>query len=183
MENKGICQVVIKITTILPFTMKISFLAGMLVAIGCSPALSAQTFFTVHAGSDGVGVDVSNVNSYFPVMVAPSPPVHAVHVPLMPGYYPEPVGKRYKKAAKEYRKAAKHYRKAVEYGRGMHTLPAGFFYYDADDYDDYDDYYEDYYKRVKKAAKKHHKYYERHDKHKHKHHRYEHHQKHRHHDD
>lgn len=182
MENKGICQVVIRITTILPFTMKISFLAGMLVAIGCSPALSAQTFFTVHAGSDGVGVDVSNVNSYFPVMVAPSPPVHAVHVPLMPGYYPEPVGKRYKKAAKEYRKAAKHYRKAVEYGRGMHTLPAGFFYYDADDYDDY---YEDYYKRVKKAAKKYHKYYERHDKHKHKHkhHRYEHHQKHRHHDD
>ena len=160
--------------------MKLPFLAGLLVAIGCPPALSAQTFFSLHAGSDGVGVNVTNVNPYFPVIMAPAPPVRAVHVPLMPGFYPEPVNKRYKKAAKEYRKAAKHYRKAMEYGYGAYALPVRLMAYDDDDIEDY---YEDYYKHLQKAAKKHHKYHKKHDKHnKHKAHHHKHHHKH-HHDD
>lgn len=151
--------------------MKLSFLAGMMAAVVCSPALSAQTFFSFHAGSDGVGVDVSNVNPYFPVVVAPSHPVSAVHIPLMPGFYPEPPGKSYRKAAKEYRKAAKHYRKAMEHGRGIYAIPVGMIYIDDDDMEDY---YEDYYKHLRKNAKKHHKSFKRqHKKYHHKHHHHD----------
>lgn len=157
--------------------MKLPFLAGIVAALACSPALSAQTFFSLHAGSDGVGVDVTNASPYFPVLVAPAPPVHHVHVPLMPGYYPEPSHKRYKKAAKEYRKAAKHYRKAMQYQyQGVYGIPAGLVYYDDDDIEDY---YEDYYKHARKAAKKYRKYHKKHKHDKHK----KHHHKHHHDDD
>lgn len=67
--------------------MKKSIIACMAVAVLGSPMSDAQTFFSLHAGSDGVGVDVSNVSTYYPVMVAPPPRPH-VHVPLMPGYVP-----------------------------------------------------------------------------------------------
>lgn len=155
--------------------IKLTVSAGLLLAICCTPVTSAQTFFSLHAGSDGVGVDVTNVNPYFPVIVAPALPVRAVHVPLMPGFHPEPLNKRSLKAAKEYRKAAKHYRKALEYG--MYAIPAGLVYYDDDDIEDY---YEDYCKHIRKVAKMHHKYHKKqgkHDKHHHKHHPRHHHDK------
>ena len=50
----------------------------MAVAVLGSPMSDAQTFFSLHAGSDGVGVDVSNVSTYYPVMVAPPPRPHVL---------------------------------------------------------------------------------------------------------
>lgn len=138
-------------------TMKLSLLAGMAVVVVGAPALRAQTYFSLHAGTDGVGVDVSNVSPYFPVMVAPPPPRPHVHVPLMPGYVPDyrVVGpsKHYRKAVKEYRKAARHYRKAVAESYPVYAVPYGAVYYGYDE-DDVEDYYEDYYKHVRKQIKK-----------------------------
>lgn len=160
--------------------MKRLFLAGLVATFLGSPVLSAQTYFSLHAGTDGVGVDVSNVSPYFPVVVAPVvSPVRHVHVPLMPGYVPDyeyrAARKHYRKAAKEYRKAARHYRRAVAEGAPFFAVPQA-VYYEYDD-DDMEDFYEDYYKHAKKQAKKYKKYM----KHAKKHHK--HHHKHHHHDD
>ena len=134
--------------------MKKSVLSCMAVAVFVSPVVPAQTFFSLHAGSDGVGVDVSNVSPYYPVMIAPAPRPH-VHVPLMPGYVPDygSARKHYRKAAKEYRKAARHYRKAVAESYPLYAVPYGGIVYGYDD-DDMEDFYEDYYKHIKKHMKK-----------------------------
>lgn len=163
-------------------TMKLSLLAGMAVVVVVAPAIEAQTFFSLHAGTDGVGVDVSNVSPYFPVMVAPPPPRPHVHVPLMPGYMPDyhHSSKHYRKAVKEYRKAARHYRKAVAESYPFYAIPYGTVCYEFDE-DDVEDFYEDYYKHakkhMKKHAKKHHKEKMHHMKHSKKHHK-KHHKRH-----
>ncbi len=155
--------------------MKKSFLAGLAATFLGTSVLSAQTYFSLHAGSDGVGVDVSNVSPYFPVVVAPASVVPHVHVPLMPGYLPDyeymAARKHYRKAAKEYRKATRHYQRAASWNGPFVAVPQ-VVYYGYDD-DDIEDFYEDYYKHVKKHAKKHKKHVKqmkKHWKHHHKHH-------------
>lgn len=138
--------------------------------IGLSAAVEAdsQAFFNFHAGTDGVGVDISN-NPFMPAVIVAPRPVRAVHVPLMPGYYPDYGYRSSRKAAKEYRKAAKHYRKAVQAARDAYFFDGGGWYYDDDD-DDWEDYYEDYYKHRKKAIKKAMKHMKHHGKHHGRHH-------------
>ncbi len=169
--------------------MKKSILACMAVAVLGSPMSDAQTFFSLHAGSDGVGVDVSNVYTYYPVMVAPPPRPH-VHVPLMPGYVPDygrasSARKHYRKAVKEYRKAARHYRKAVAESYPLYAVPYGAMVYGGYDYDDDDveDFYEDYYKHVKKHLKKQAKKRKKEREHYMKHYKKHHKKHHKHHDD
>lgn len=129
-------------------------------------AMTAQTFFSVNAGTDGFNFNVTNVPPLFPVVhVAPPPPPpphRVVYAPLMPGvsyedygYYPSK--KAYKKAAKHYKKAVKHAAKA--WGAMVVGVPG--YYYDYDD----DDFYEEYYHHYKK----HHKHKKHHKKHKHHH--------------
>lgn len=152
--------------------MKIFMTALAAAAIGAH-ALSAQTFFSLHAGTDGVGVDVTNISPYFPMAVAPPPPpVRHVHVPLMPGYAPDPGYRHYRKAAKEYRKASKHYRKALYEMGAAYALP-GIIYGGYDDFDDDD--YEEYYRPRRVYHERHYghhygKHYNKHQKHHKKHH-------------
>lgn len=168
--------------------MKNSILACMAVAVLGSPMSDAQTFFSLHAGSDGVGVDVSNVSPYYPVIVAHPPRPH-VHVPLMPGYVPDygeasSARKHYRKAVKEYRKAAKHYRKAVAESYPLY-VPYGAIVYGGYDYDDdeVEDFYEGYYKHVKKHLKKQAKKRKKEREHYMKHYKKHHKKHHKHHDD
>lgn len=140
--------------------MKRTAILLALAAIGAGSATSQ--FYNIHVGTDGVGLDLTNI---IPVLAPPPPRV--VHVPFVPGYVPPPRGyKAAKKAAKHYRKAAKHYHKAVQAWGGMFAAPV---YYDYDDDWDDDD-LEDYYKHVRKHYKKHHKKHHRH----HGHHRHHH---------
>ena len=148
--------------------MKKSIIACMAVAVLGSPMSDAQTFFSLHAGSDGVGV----------------------HVPLMPGYVPDygrasSARKHYRKAVKEYRKAARHYRKAVAESYPLYAVPYGAMVYGGYDYDDDDveDFYEDYYKHVKKHLKKQAKKRKKEREHYMKHYKKHHKKHHKHHDD
>lgn len=137
------------------------------------PAIDAQTFFSVNAGTDGFNFNVTNAPPLFPaVMVAPPPAPVPVCVPLRPGveYYPVVSPKRYKKAMKRYRKAMRHASPAIGVslpgGIVFGTAPA--YYYDDDDDDDYEDWLEDQYKHYKKRYK----HYKKHHKH-HKHHHWD----------
>ena len=109
-------------------------------------AMTAQTFFSVNAGTDGFNFNVTNVPPLFPVVhVAPPPPPpphRVVYAPLMPGvsyddygYYPSK--KAYKKAAKHYKKAVKHAAKA--WGAMVVGVPGCYYDYDDDDYDEEED--------------------------------------------
>lgn len=141
-------------------------------------ALSAQTFFSVNAGTDGFNVNLTNALPFFtPAVVVPPPPPRHVCVPLLPGLeyeYPVVSPKHYKKAVKRYRKAISNHPAA-----GVVSLPGGItvaipiggggYYYDEYD-DDYEDWLEDQYKHHKKAAKHYKKAYKHHKRHKHHHH-------------
>lgn len=140
---------------------------------------SAQTFFSVNAGTDGFNLNVTNVPPFYPVAVIPAyAPVHRPHraavcVPLRPGVEYMPV------SPKSCRKAVKRARKAMRHGAYLPAasvmLPGGVvvgttpaYYYDDDDDDDYEDWLEDQYKHYKK----HHKHHKKHHKH-HKHHHHD----------
>lgn len=123
--------------------MKLSFLTGLAVVLLTTPAVSAQ-LFSLHLGSDGVGLDVTNASPYFPVIV--SPPVHhreRVHIPLRRGFVPEPV-----------HHAAPRHQSYPRY-RGTEgwtiAVPASIIVYDGDDWEDYR---KESRKEMKKRAKK-----------------------------
>lgn len=145
-------------------------LAALLSIVGLGiSSVTAQTFFSVNAGTDGFNFNVTNVPPLFPVVqvAPPPPPRRVVYAPLMPGVSYDDYGyyhsrKAYKKAAKHYRKAVKH---AVKAWGAMGVMVPGYYYDD----DDYEDYYEDYYHHHKKHHK-HHKHHKKHHKHHHHHH-------------
>ena len=122
--------------------------------------MTAQTFFSVNAGTDGFNFNVTNMPPLFPVgNVAPPPPPPQVHVPLLPGvvYSDYPSRKAYKKAVKRYRKAVRHAAEAIP----VMFFPAA--YYDDDDYDDYiEEFYEHHHKVKHYKKHKHHKHHKHH---------------------
>lgn len=146
--------------------MKRATIFSALCGLGIS-AMTAQTFFSVNAGTDGFNFNITNVPPLFPGVVAPAPPP-PVYAPLLPGVVYEDYA-----PAKAYRKAAKRYRKAVRHA--AEALPVMFFpgvvYYDDDDIEDfYEDYYENYYKHHHHHKVKHYKKHKHHKHHKHHHH-------------
>lgn len=156
--------------------MRLSLITCLAIAAISAPTLSAQTYFSLHAGTDGIGVDVSNVSPYFPVVVVPPAPRPHVHVPLMPGYVPDyDYGRSYRKAVRKHRDV-RHHRSGVV--PVVYAVPYGGFFYDDDDVEDF---YEDYYKHARKHMKKYSKRQKKEWEHRMKHHKKHH--KHHHHDD
>ena len=138
-------------------------------------AASAQTFFSVNAGTDGFNVNLTNALPFFTPAVVVAPPPPPVCVPLRPGLvYESPVisPKHYRKAVKRYRKAMRHSAAGVVALPGGITVAIPFggggYYYDDYD-DDYEDWLEDQYKHHKKVSKRYKKAY-KHYKHHHEHH-------------
>lgn len=154
-------------------------LALTLISALALPAIDAQTYFSVDAGTDGFNFNVTNVPPLYPVVVAPAPAPVCVPFPRGVVYHPEVSPKQYKKAAKRYKKAVKRYRKAMR----RSSPDVGFYFpggividdrarYYFDDDDDYEDWLEDqleeqyeHNKKLYKHYKKHNKHYKKHNKH------------------
>ncbi len=163
--------------------------AVLALALAGSTSISAQTFFSVSAGTDGFNASLTNALPFFTpaVMVAPPPPPPHHHhhhhhhervcVPLLPGLdYPVVEARHYRKAVKRYRNS--HASGAIAFPGGggvMVSIPVGggYEYYDHWDDDDYEDYLKDRYKHHKKMYKKYkkaRKHYKKHHHHHHHHH-------------